>query len=755
MIRITTLSLIFFLISTQVQAEVRPKIGLVLSGGGAKGAAHIGVLKVLEDNSVPVDYIVGTSIGAYVAGMYALGYSATEIEKFMMNESWSDGYSDTIPRESLRYRNKQQRDRFNIPLDMGYSDETVKFPNGFLRGQTISQLLQGSTGLVHQFGHFDELAIPYRAVATDLETSEAVIIFEGSIVKAMQASAAVPGVLQPIEYHGKLLVDGGIANNMPIDVVKSLGADIVIAVDIGSSLVKKEGLDSTVAVLNQLSTMLINASTARQKLLLSEHDILIRPDVGDMSTTDFEIMPQAFTLGEKAALEHVLSLKGLSIGEAEYTVYNKNKKRMSQRWLESSQRPLVKLVFNNDSTVSESLLRESLDLYEGEVVSKEQLKQAIANVYSLDKFERVNVEFMDTDQGRVLILNTKAKSWGPNYFDLGFSWEDDLAEYSKVALDFSYTMNELTDTGGEWRNEIRLGFEKLLSTEFYQPIDYEQNVYIRTKLAYELQDKGLYLTSTRLVKVVQTRYAADVGIGYYYANGGMVEVGLIAEKGKLTNDILLGQFKYKSYGTYFKLGFDDLNSMSFPTSGNRFTLNMHYRNENSSESELIGCLGDVELMSCSDLSEMIGNLDHSLQIEADWRGALSLGNHAFVGIASFDTVDSENSFSPHLTELGGFLNLSGYHKNSLVGAHKVFGAFVYQYDLGRDVLGMTDYPLYLGTSIEAGNVWANRESVDLDDLIYSGSLYFGTDTAIGPAALGVGWADSGDMTMFLFLGKSW
>ncbi len=134
---------------------------------------------------------------------------------------------------------------------------------------------------------------------------------------------------------------------------------------------------------------------------------------------------------------------------------------------------------------------------------------------------------------------------------------------------------------------------------------------------------------------------------------------------------------------------------------------------------------------------------------------MSLGNHAIVGIASLATNDTEEQFSPHLSELGGFLNLSGYHKNSLVGSHKIFGAFVYQYDLGRDVLGMTDYPLYLGGSLEAGNVWQNKDNIDLKDLIYSGSLFFGTDTSMGPAALGFGWADDGEMTLFLFLGKSW
>lgn len=198
--------------------------------------------------------------------------------------------------------------------------------------------------------------------------------------------------------------------------------------------------------------------------------------------------------------------------------------------------------------------------------------------------------------------------------------------------------------------------------------------------------------------------------------------------------------EYESYGGYFKFGYDDLDSINFPTSGNRFTLDAYYRKEYN------------PTLFYSGLDELKEN---SLQIELDWRGALSVGNHAFVGIASLATVSKDDGFSVHVSELGGFLNLSGYHKNALVGPHKIFGAFVYQYDLGRDVLGMTDYPLYLGASIEAGNVWELREHVDLDDLIYSGSLYFGTDTSMGPAAIGFGWADDGEKAIFLFIGKNW
>ena len=165
-----TLSAPFVLAAIDSKNE-RPTIGLVLSGGGAKGAAHIGVLKILEEQRIPIDYIAGTSIGAYVAGMYALGYNAEQIERLMLNGDWSKGYSDTIPRENLSYRDKQQRDQFNIPLNVGFKNNSLRSPSGLLRGQTVSMLLRQSTDLVEQFGDFDNLAIPYRAVATDLATS--------------------------------------------------------------------------------------------------------------------------------------------------------------------------------------------------------------------------------------------------------------------------------------------------------------------------------------------------------------------------------------------------------------------------------------------------------------------------------------------------------------------------------------------------------------------------------------------------------
>lgn len=730
-------SIILCLCVTPSLAAERLKIGVVLSGGGAKGAAHVGVLKILEEHNIPVDYIAGTSIGAYVAGMYSLGYSASEVEAIMMGVNWDSGYSDTIPRNILSYRDKQLRDRYNIPLNIGYNEGQVRAPSGLLRGQTMSQLLRQSTDLVQQFGHFDDLAIPYRAVATDLETSLPVVISHGSMVKAMQASATVPGALQPAQIEGKLLVDGGIANNMPVDVVKAMGADIIIAVDIGSPLVKKDKLDSTIAVLDQLSNFLTNASTEKQKQLLTDKDVLIRPAIDALSTTDFTIMPLALTLGKEAANGQLYKLSSMSVSPEEYAAYVEAKKAKGKLLMADVRHPINEIVFENQSKVSLNLLTETLDIKPGQAVSKDELNEALKRIYSLNKFERVDAEFVEGEDGRILTVTTKAKSWGPNYFQLGFNWEDDFNSESAISFDMAYTMTDLTFNGGEWRNEVKLGIEKLFATEFYQPLDRDQQFFSRARYQYDTRDWDLYDNNSRILTFDKKTHTIELGIGYNYTLQGMIELGLVAEKGSIVNDVWLTQdLDFSSYGAYFRFGYDSLDSISFPTSGNRVTLNVYVRNEDFNDS-----IDDNQNQ-------------FSVQIEADWKGALSVGNHAFVGKASIATNNNDGVNTLHLSELGGFLNLSGYHKDSIMGAHKVFGAFIYQYDLGRDALGMTDYPLYLGWSLEAGNVWDEHTDVTLTDLIYASSLYIGTDTSMGPAALGFGITDLGDKSFYLFVGKN-
>jgi len=728
------LFMFFMFINCSVYAESRPKIGLVLSGGGAKGAAHIGVLKVLEKNNIPIDYVVGTSIGAYVGGLYALGYSADEIENIMLNLPWNDGYSDFIPRKMLSFENKELRDLYNIHFRLGINEGQLQSPSGFLLGQSAGSLLKLSTDVVAKFDSFDHLAIPYRAIASDLATAKTVVINKGSITKAMRASAAVPGVVEPVTIDGKLLVDGGIANNMPIDVVKAMGANIVIVVDIGSPLLSKDNINNTLDVFNQLSTILTNNTTQTQKKYLSTRDILIRPNIGNLSTTDFSIMEEALELGKQAALQAEQELKQLSVSEQQFFSYQQQKQQKSLTWFSAFTQPIIAIEFKNNSKVSTAVIKEKFALKVGDIVTKDQLQQAIARVYAINKFEHVDAEFVDSAEGRKLIVTTRTKSWGPNYLHFGFSLESDFTHGSVADLNLAYIQHDVSSHGGMWLNEIKLGWESMLASEFYQPLEESQRYFSRARVQFT-QDK--WAQTKDRTGITNKYFLTSAGIGFNYINDGAIEFGFIGEKGEIAfKDNTETSLDYDSIGSYLSVNYDSLNSINFPTQGNKFSINMFWRNDRYQE------LGGVDPE------------DTSLEIQFDWRGAFHIRNHAFVGIASFATIDNETDFSVHVAELGGFLNLSGYQKDALIGAHKAFAAVVYQYDLGREFFGKTSLPLYLGTSFEAGNVWSLLESVKIDDLVSSGSLYLGTDTDFGPAVFGVGFASGGRSTVFLSIGKS-
>jgi NTE family protein len=734
--RFILISLLLFKLTTLAfSVQARDKVGLVLSGGGAKGTAHIGVLKVLEHYNIPVDYIVGTSIGAYVGGMYALGYDVEEIEAIMLGLPWSDGYSDSIPRESLSYTNKQHRDRYNLSIRLGYSEGEFKVPRGLLLGQSAYQILQTSTDTVSAFTSFDDLAIPFRAVASDIATAQPVILDSGSINQAMKASSAVPGIVAAVVIDGKVLVDGGITNNMPIDVVKKMGADIVIAIDIGSPLADKSELTSTVSVLNQLSTILTNNTSLSQKALLTDKDVLLRPAIDELSTTDWSIMPQALKLGEQEAYSQSAALMKLSISNYDYQAYQNQKKRKAKKWFDALPQHIIKIKIRNNSKVENNIIEKHLAVKLGEELTKESLDLAINRVYALDKFEQVRVEFNDTEAGRILVLFTQAKSWGPNYFDFGFNLKTDFSDRSITSLNMSYLMTDITINGGRWFNEIELSWETLLASEFYQPLNRSQDLYARARASF-VQDKW---EKTSLRDELQNKYyQATFALGYDYSFKGIVEFGTIVETGDLSIDAPgTDDFTYDSLGSFLTFGYDTLDSINFPTDGNKLLIEMKWLKDKYSPQ----------------LS--VSEEDKAFAFSLDWRGAIGLGGHTFVGITSFSTLDNETDFSVHVTELGGFLNLSGYQEDALIGVHKVFAAVVYQYDLGREVPGGFGLPIYLGTSLETGNVWRVEESVKYSDLIHSGSIYIGTDTSFGPAVFGVGLATGGKYSFFLSVGKNW
>lgn len=721
-------------------AHARPKIGLALGGGGAKGGAHLGVLKVLERENIPIDYIAGTSIGSIIGGFYALGYSADDIAEKMQSIHWEEGYSDTIPRQSLPYRLKQ-RDQFNVPLNIGHQGYRIKTPSGLLYGQKASMLLRDAFGNIASFASFDDLPIPYRAIATDLSTNAAVILDRGDLLMSMRASSNVPGILAPVQYDGKLLVDGGMANNLPVDIVKRMGADIIIAIDIGDPLAKTEALNDTFTILGQLSSFLTVASTERQKSLLSELDVLIQPNIEHLSTTDWTKFAESIDEGEKAALANIQFIQNLAISDSDYQDYLEKKQQANFSIRQKMAKPITEIQLKNKSTVHPDLIRDALNLETGETLTESQLNNAIDKVYSIDEFQFVSIFLEEKGTGRSLIFETQEKSWGPSFIELGLGWETNFTDESSIDLDFAYTMTNITEYGGEWRSQLELGNEPALSSEFYAPLNSRRQVFSRSVYEFESINWELDSTNTLPVKIEQHLHQIRQGLGWNFSRHGILELGLLAEIGFLANDFLLDKdISYDTYGSYLTFGYDDLDSSVFPTQGKRLLVTLKKRREDVSNVALVSG-------GSSDLGA------DSLQLKVEWKGAFNLGSHAFVSKVDFTRMYlDKGEESVNISQLGGFLNLSGYNARALTGPHKLFGALIYQYNLRGGMFKKTQLPFYLGLSAEAGNVWSQESEIDLSDLILASSVYLGTDTKMGPIALGYGFNEESEKSVYFYLG---
>ncbi|WP_417345066.1 patatin-like phospholipase family protein [Ferrimonas sp.] len=736
-----TLLALLLLLPLWLQASERPSVGVVLSGGGAKGAAHIGVLRVLEQNRIPVDYIAGTSMGSYVAGLYALGYSADEIEAILLSMDFNTGFDDEIPREDLSYRDKQQRDDFPLGIQMGYRSGELRFPKGALQGQTMRSLIRRSVGNIPEVGHFDDLPIPLRTVATDLTDRSEVVLESGNLVLAMQASMTVPGALAPIEINGHMLVDGGMANNLPVSVVKAMGADIVIAVDIGTPLKGKDELKSVFDIVDQLTGYLTNLTRDQQVALMGERDILLVPEIDGVGTSDFDLMPQMIPRGEAAARTKLEQLRALSLPEARYAGYLAQKQALRGFWEDKGAGELVAIELDNDSWVGETRILTALGVKPGQPLAQDEIEEAIARVYALDEFERVDAYIQERAEGRVLVVDTDGKSWGPHLFELGLRFEDDFDNPTTSNLDIAFTMNNITSLHGQWRNELSLGTNRRISSEFYLPLDANGRWYGRAQFEAQ-QERWERISPTadfpfRSIERKRDNWMAGLGINLGLA--AQLELGYQYESGEVNDEHALVFSKlgdYEFHGAMVSFGYDTLDGAMFPTQGNRLLVSVSHIDERSKLA----------------FDGLPTNKQESLVYHLEWTGATNWDQHSFFVKSELETIDSDGISFVHFTSLGGFLNLSGFYRDSLLGSHKGLIAGVYTYDLSKGVLGIT-WPLYLGFSAEAGNVWLTREEADWDDLIYAGSLFIGAETKLGPAAIAWGMADSGDSSLYLFLGK--
>ena len=709
----------------------RPRVGLVLAGGGARGLAHIGVLRYLEEHHIRIDAVAGTSMGSIVGGLYASGLNAAEVERIARNLDWKYAFNDATPREQQSFRRKEEDYDYLIPAKLRFKNGKLGLPMGAIEGQHLNLMLHEMVAHVARIDDFDKLPIPFRAVATDITTGDAVILGKGDLAIAMRASMSIPGVFSPIELDGKLLVDGGIVKNIPVDVVQGMGVDRLIVIDIGTPLSDRDKLQNVLALVDQLTTIMTRKNSEQQLSLMRPGDVLILPALDDagVATMSFDMADEAIALGYAAAQAMGSQLAALADPSGSRQVAAAPPLQLPR---------IDRIQVETDATVSQELMRNMISQRTGTELDEKALKRDIADLYGLDEFSRVDYRIDRDDAGATtLLIRGTAHPGGANYLKLGLSWDQDNRGTSEFGLRGSWRARGLNSLGGEWYTKAQVGGDSEIATQFYQPLDKGRRFFLDTRYSYSQRQLNLSDDGEIRGRALVDEQMLELAPGFLIGNFASLRAGAFA--GTSEADIQIGPPEASSGnadlgGWFTELRIDTLDRAFFPRSGMRLT---------SRYEESVDSLGaDDRYDAWSTTAYGAWSHDRSsLLLVARWSDLdLAAGSSAL-------------DMPGRAYTLGGFLNLSGYTRNSLAGTTLGMLNLAYYRRMNEQSFLPVDFPVYVGASLEAGNVWTDRHDASFDDLVHAGSVFLGVDSPIGPVYLGVGIGENNQRALYLQVGQ--
>ena len=701
-----------------------PRIGVALSGGGARGLAHIGVLKVLEELRVPVHCITGTSMGAVVGGAFASGVSPLQMDDTVTKTDWNQVFSDRPPRAEVATRRKIDDYKTLFAPEFGAGKDGIALPKGVLSGVSIESYLRLLTGPARA-NDFSNLPVPFRAIAADIVTGEAVVLDRGSVSQAMRASMSVPGAMSPVEIDGHLLVDGGIVNNLPIDEARKLCADTVIAVNISTPPLRREEITSAVSVSLQLINLLGKANVDRQLASLGQNDVLIEPQLGDISAASFERAADAIRIGENATRALAEKLKRYSLAPEQHAAL-----RAKQSTGRAELGAVDEIRFEGLERTNPEVLRPLVQSQPGEPLAEEKIAADLRRIYGRGDFESVGYRIAEENGKRILLIQPREKTWGPDYLRFGVGLATDFSGLSQFNILASYRKTWMNRLGGEWLTELQIGTNPSIFTEFYQPINERGHLFVAPYLRFGESTEGVYSGGHRVAdyRVQESRLGFDLGA--VLGTWGEARVGPVLRRVEAkveTGSPVLPGLTEDASGVAVRFYADHLDHAWFPRSGHRMLVNAY--------------AGSKDLGAARDYQRLAAN----------YTGVSSWGPHTF-NISVAGGVSFNSNLPPYDGfSLGGPLNLSGYQLNEFSGRRMAFSRIMY-YNRAFPLPDLLGSGVYMGGSLEIGRVKDSFVPPADTGKLYSASVFLGADTFLGPAYLGVGWGRGGRSTIYLLLG---
>ncbi len=710
--------------------KTRPTVGLVLSGGGARGFAHIGVLKVLEENRIPVDYVGGASMGGLIGALYAMGKTPAEIETIVTELNWQRLLQVSNPFEDLSFRRKEDRRNIPAPVTLKGKVNDLKLPNALNSGHEIGLLIDRLTLQYATLKDFNEMPIPFRAVGTDMVKGESVTLKSGSLSRSLRATMSVPGVFAPVEVDGKILSDGGLVNNIPTDVVKAMGADIVLVVNIETQLGGREALESLPGILAQT----INIATVdNSRRSLRQADLIISPDLGKLGSSDFGKVNELIQLGYNGALERTALLKPLSLDEAEWARHLAARRARQQ----PDRTPVPTLVAVEGMDVdSANLITEKLgDKYAGKPLDdakQKELAKDLSELTGTGRFDALDYQ-LRSKEGKTELLIGSPRIGGetakPTRLELGLdvnSVEADNVNFNFLAR---LTLFDIGKHGAEWRNDLRLGSNGYFGTEYFRPIG-QSKLFVAPRASYERRRLNLFNDDgDRIVEYVGQAALIGADIGYSFSSKSELRAGYTLgyqSVSRRIGDPLLPDVQGFTSTAGIRWNYDSLDKSQVPTRGMIARSSLNY------------------YLHAPGADGGFAQAESRLTAFRPWKE-----RNVLIGFGGGGTSFSSTSAPLQQFTLGGPFRLGGYGFEQFRGSNYLHagGGILHNPEIIPTFLGGKTY---VGAWYEAGSMFERLGDANYRQSISGGAIF---ETPVGPVFIGGSVNENGRGRFYFSFGR--